>query len=420
MVLLAAGRGQGRVPTCEHTLRYAPSRIQRSVLLDDGVRYKQELDLGKYPRFRDGCAATVDYGPNNYLIRYNRSAYRVDLFYPLLVRALSLFAQGELRALRVRDPAIFRIVLAMLQALPQGGAPASHLAQALDSLCAVELECDFISAPSEDAPHVAAVIERCAATVTELKGPLPADLLHQVRSGHPPVLARCARLEVLTEVSSYTPAVWLGLSQLHTLRGVCLNQVSVGAIAAALPRLHTLTCFIPYYSTAHSSVAGFFTDLLPRLRVFDFHGTWPVAAAQSAAAPIALPPPLSGLEKLVWDECSPQPTVLREFLGARPIFVRAPSELIAEYLTGRGDGAANRVEPAGFLSRVCELHVVGGTVSIGVSDVARILRETPRMHTFLINRRIRGDASFLKASTAPLHPAFVDLVHRHQRPDNCA
>jgi hypothetical protein len=46
-------------------------------------------------------------------------------------------------------------------------------------------------------------------------------------------VAGCTRLECLTGAYPYTPLVWLGLSQLHTLHGVDLRTVS--AIAAALP-----------------------------------------------------------------------------------------------------------------------------------------------------------------------------------------
>jgi hypothetical protein len=201
-LLIAAGHGPARLPTCEHTLRHARTETDRDV---------------------NDCPDT-------------------DVSV-VVVRALRLFRPGELRALRVRDCRVFRLVSSMLQPRSDDAAPTSPLEQAVDSLCAVEL------APSRDATwgiemHVVAVIERCAGTVTELKGPLPGQLLSASNSwGHPSVLARCTRLEVLTDVSSYTPAVWLALSQLHTLRHVSFHQVSAAAIAVALPRLHTLTAY---------------------------------------------------------------------------------------------------------------------------------------------------------------------------------
>jgi hypothetical protein len=44
---------------------------------------------------------------------------------------------GELCALRVEDPGIFRFILSMMQAPSYSGAPASQMAQALDSLYAI-------------------------------------------------------------------------------------------------------------------------------------------------------------------------------------------------------------------------------------------------------------------------------------------
>jgi hypothetical protein len=78
-----------------------------------------------------------------------------------LVQALSLFGPGELRALRVGHADVFRVVLAMLDVLPQGDPRASQLAQALDSVCAIELP-TFLG---EYGPHAAAIVERCARTV---------------------------------------------------------------------------------------------------------------------------------------------------------------------------------------------------------------------------------------------------------------
>jgi hypothetical protein len=163
---------------------------------------------------------------------------------------------------------------------------------------------------------------------SELKGPLLGNLLCESDCSGP-VLARCTRLEVLTHVFSYTPAVWVGLTQLHTLHGVDLTKVSIAAIAAALPKLHSLR--VSYYAGGDpAAVAGFFTDVLPRLRLVHFEGKWPPEEAAAVTAPPLRQLPL--LKELVWRERSPHPTVLRGFLGARPIVLHAPYELIAEGL----------------------------------------------------------------------------------------
>jgi hypothetical protein len=113
---------------------------------------------------------------------------------------------GELRELCVLDPGVFGSIRSV---------PSS---QALESLRTLEVATRPL--PEEEF-HVAAIIERCTATVPELKGPLPAHLLCESDLwGHPPLLARCTHLELLKRASDYTPAAWLGLSQLHTLYDV--------------------------------------------------------------------------------------------------------------------------------------------------------------------------------------------------------
>jgi hypothetical protein len=336
-----------------------------------------------------------------------------------VVRALSFYGPGELRALRVEDPKVFPLVSSMMRARCDGGAPTSQMAQALGYLCAVELtthyDVDGRLLGLDEAYKLAernmvSIIKCCAATITELKGPLPAILCNS--SGNSSVLARCSRLEVLTDVYRYKPALWLGLSQLHTLHGVDLSDASVGAIAAALPRLHTLDAYCSNFDP--TSVAGFFTDLLPRLRVFRFGGTWPATAADSVAAPTA-PRPLPLLEELVWREHSPQPpaTVIRNFLGARPIVLRASCAMIVQCVSGRG-GAAGEPESC-FLERLCELHGFYCAASLAVSDMARVLRAALRLRAFCWSNDLRGDASFLTASGARLVAAFEGLVHPRLR-----
>jgi hypothetical protein len=165
-------------------------------------------------------------------------------------------------------------------------------------------------------------------------------------------------------------------------------------------------------SPIFNSVAGFFTELLPRLRVFHFKGEWPVAAAESATAP---PAPLPLLEELEWEEQVPKPKVLCGFLGARPTVLHVPYELINECLTGD--------LRSGLLARVCELNVCKlrgfqtsqpGSV-FDLSAIGRVLRAAPRLRTFGADPQLHGNTSWLTASAAPLHPAFVGLVHRRLR-----
>jgi hypothetical protein len=384
LALVASGRGPARVPACELTLQHAA-----------------------YPRAqRDGGAP--DCGP-------------------VVAHALSLFGAGELRALHAGHANVFGAILAMLAGQGGGSAAAESpiLAQALNSLRSVQLE--GLSEGKEDEVHAAAIIARCAATVTELKGHLPGHLLSQSdgATGQPPVLARCTRLEVLTHASDYTPAVWLGLSQLHTLYDVDLGKVSTAAIAAALPRLRTLTTRFNRDArddSASAAVTGFFTDLLPRLRVFHFWGTWPVTPGAETASVVAPPPapalPLPLLEELVWHELNPRMTVLREFLGARPTILACPYELIAECRLadvdagsrGGGTPSSGAVDGTTLLTRVCRL-VVFGVNPLDLADVAHVLKGAPQLRAFSTARRLSGDTKWLTMSTARLNPAFVGLVH---------
>jgi hypothetical protein len=337
----------------------------------------------------------------------------------VVARALSFFESGELRELRVVDGNVFRLILPLLQApAPNDShAPTTLQAEVRPAPLGPITVIDGVSHYRNDGGELqtVAIIERSAATVTELRGALPAGLLCRTdRSGHrPSVLARCTRLQVLTNASAYAPAVWLGLSQLHTLHGVDLRKVSTAAIAAALPRLHTLIA-VGHLPADPAPVARFFTDLLPRLRVFHFTGTWPMSEAEEFAAQAAGPLPL--LEELVWADNS-QPTVLREFRGARPVVLRAAYKLIAECLDD-GDGGAGGEPASGLLTRVRTLHVRDAErdpPAVDLSDLARVLLAAPRLRSLDTSQRFREGTSWLISSTAPLHPAFVGLVHRRLR-----
>jgi hypothetical protein len=206
---------------------------------------------------------------------------------------------------------------------------------------------------------------------------------------------------------------------------VDLHKVPIAAITAALPRLHTLEAYqyaYRYPSTESVPVSAFFTDLLPRLRVFQFKGYWPLLPSETDVAPpdraaasaTAPPPPLPLLEELTWWESgTTQPALVHRFLGARPVLLRGTYEMIAQGLSAQG-GVPE--EPASnILARVCELHVLTGIASVNVSDVARVLRAAPRLRTFRTNEQLCGDTAWLTASTAPLHPAFVGVVHPRLR-----
>jgi hypothetical protein len=169
---------------------------------------------------------------------------------------------------------------------------------------------------------------------------------------------------------TFAPAAWLGLSQLHTLLDVDLDVASAAAIAAALPRLHTLGIAVHYASSSSTAaaVAGFFDTLLPRLRSFRFYilfgaCAWPVDDTTTTA-----PAPLPQLQ------------------DAQPVLLRAPYQVIAKYVATRRP-----------LSRVRDLRFYGTPQP---ADAASVLRAAP-----VVRDRVMWHND----------PAFAGFMHRKLR-----
>jgi hypothetical protein len=310
-------------------------------------------------------------------------------FHSLLLRALSLFGPGELRAVRVISPECFDVIVSELDRTDSLGAV--RLAQALGTLRAVawsgsekSLECAF------------EFVERYGAALTELDCSSGAH--HDAADR---ALACCTRLETLTNAEHYSTNVWLGLSHLHTLRGVDLEVVSAAAIAAALPRLHTLEAFISNHpNLIHTAaVAGFFEDLVPRLRVLRYHGPWP--KEDNHAPAVIVPRPLPLLQELNFCCFSDSP-VARGFVGAQPAILHMHHADVTDMLLT----AAQMVGEATYrpLARVRDLSVAlrgGGPDS---PAVAQLLRAAPQLRTF--------NTGWLEGGLEWHHdPAFTGLVH---------
>jgi hypothetical protein len=394
-LLIAAGRSPARVPTCEHALLNVPTTFYHLVAANnedwfkaDGLRHDLRFD-----EWQDDHDTTTRSLRKMWL----RTA-RVDELSPVLARALSLFGPGELRALRVLDVDVCRLITSLMRTAAvdaDGDGPAPQIEQATDALCAVEVGGYF--SPSPDIGSLAAVLERHASTITEIRVDLNEKMLKQVSSA----VAGCTRLESLTRAYAHDAAIWLGLSHLHTLRGVDLSKVSTAAIAAGLPKLHTLEAF--GYCRDPAQAEAFCTDVLSRLRVFHFEGQWPNAQEP----PVVTVAPLPLLEELAWNLSNPYETIApHELLGAQPMVLDAPYALISRcQLDAIGASAS-------FLGRVRKLFIT--TPSDGdpldPADVARVLRAAPQLKKFFTAHRVHGDASWL-APTALTHPAFERLVH---------
>jgi hypothetical protein len=302
-------------------------------------------------------------------------------FRPVLLRALSLFGPGELRAVRVTTPRCLDLIVSELDR--PDSLEAVRLAQALSSLRAVAWSGYWKSLES-----ASDFVERHGAALTEL------DCNYWTRyDAADRALACCTRLESLANAKYYDAEVWLGLTHLHTLRDVDLGVVSAAAIAAALPRLHTLTAFTSDHFVSNTAVAGFFEDLVPRLRVLHFHGPWPLEDDQAAAAIVPRPLPL--LQELSF-RCFSDSPVARGFMGSQPVMLvmsHAAAAMMASSTTHRP------------LARVRDLCVAlspgGGPDS---SDVARLLRAAPELRKFTAGR-LQGGLEWLN------DPAFAGLVH---------
>jgi hypothetical protein len=335
-------------------------------------------------------------------------------FRPLLVRALSLIGPSELIALRIADPAVADVILSLL--LMEEGATATAaavgvsensdatatraaglaLARVLDSLQV--LTCSTYVLRSRD--RLAALVMRHVTTLKELSlygGARPAN----DDTCWDEALARCTRLESLAYARNYAPSAWLGLSQLHTLRGVDLRLVSFEAIATALPRLHTLEVMTdPKNLPANGpkAVAGLFDCLLPRLRSFAFSGCWPeeVEADSESSLPLSssLSCPLPLLQELTWNCLD----IVDGFSDARPAKICVSYPMITHWLSApthddesfaasfiemlpdADQGSAHNspvVVQCGPLACVRDLTVKGKVPA--PSDVALMLRAAPSL-----------------------------------------
>jgi hypothetical protein len=316
----------------------------------------------------------------------------------LLLWALSLFHPGELVALRVKAPEMLDLILPSVDASSlRATAP-----QALGPLCALGWS---QSANNGSNSPIFGFIERYAATLTELDCPILFMCSAANRA-----LARCTRLESLASASRYTPAAWLGLSQLHTLRGVDFFDVPAATIADALPRLHTLVASIhPSYGNyaRPAAVCGFFEKLLPRLRSFRFYGIWPKAPLaaidnfESRNGERRLP----RLEELAWDCSSADVEVGREFLGAQPMLLLAPHAIIVDWIV---TAAAGGGFGGGFpLAQVRDLTLTTGLPE--AADVAQVLRAALQLRRLSASIKLCG--GYLWASDA----AFEGVTHPHLR-----
>jgi hypothetical protein len=242
------------------------------------------------------------------------------------------------------------------------------------------------------------LIQQCAAALTEVDG---FCLSNDARLA----ISRCARLESLSLGSWYRfpRTALLGLSQLHTLRGASFCDVPAAAIAAALPRLHTL--HLNHVGTGFdSSVAAFYDTLLPRLRSFHMEGMWPNTSDDADTSDV---PPLPLLEDLKWIHGATH--LPRPLTAARPSTLYTCEAILGEWVKAADDASPDSPFVMSPLARVRTLTLRPRRPS-APATLARLLRAAPQLRHFAFNFYGRDHA--LRVFSQPLtpEPAFAEVV----------
>jgi hypothetical protein len=191
---------------------------------------------------------------------------------------------------------------------------------------------------------------------------------------------------------------------------VDLAVVSVATIAAALPRLHTLEASINKAGVTPAAVAGFFEDLVPRLRLCHCAGLWPydTGAAKSLAH---APQPRPLLQELMWDCPFLDDTVgARGFMGAWPVVLAGTYTMVVDWLTaGEAHAAGGRLAWTP-LARVRELRFTGfPRGELSAAEVARLMRAAPQL------RHLNFGLLSIDLPTWSSDPSFEGLTHPYLR-----
>jgi hypothetical protein len=192
--------------------------------------------------------------------------------------------------------------------------------------------------------------------------------------------------------------------------------VPVGAIAAALPRLHTLHASND--RTGHNfGVAEFYGELLPRLQSFHFEGWWP-GGERNATPPSSLLP-LPRLHDLKWMTHDRQQRAAmqlpREFMGAHPVSLQGYLPAVAEWLT-TVEVVHRESTASGPLVRARDLWLEVASLRAHYSDIARLLFAAPLLRRLTVQVADWGEEiPRLLVVELITDPAFAGLVHPRLR-----
>jgi hypothetical protein len=387
-------------PAAASVYCYAVGYLQPFVVLADGTWVDPKMARHKRTQWASLQLIAVGCGP----LRAPTCSHMLQVAsgetatgQALLRRALLLV--GDLQRLELRPPGATQGTCDFIQSMleqetaefflkPDGGtARDAPVSKALTSLRVVK---------GNQMSLRATLIQQCAATLTELECyGLDDDA----------VIPHCRRLESLTFLDIFwtcPPTAWLGLSQLHTLRGVSLCAVSAAAIAAALPRLHTLHL---HNGRGEFSVDEFFDQLLPRLRSFHLEGWWPTTEEPENAAA----PPLPLLEDLKWYASSMD--LPHQLMGARPSTLNTSDAVLFEWLQAAdGAGTDSVTAVTSPLARVRALTLRIDRTRPEAAFMARLLREAPLLRRWTFHAYDREDVLW-GMSEFTSKSAFAGLAH---------
>jgi hypothetical protein len=212
------------------------------------------------------------------------------------------------------------------------------------------------------------------------------------------------------------PAAWLGLSQLHTLRGVSLDVVPATAIAAALPRLHTL--HLDHRDRGGKSpVAAFYDELLPRLRSFRLEGSWPEPSDETETTDVVPLPLLEDLKWHTWDVVQ----LPHRLQGARPSTLEVTDEHLLAWLKAVDGASANLPTPVTSpLACVRALTLRLRCRPPQMACMPWLLREAPQLRQLTFDVFGCKHALWVLSDAATpkppfTGPAFVGLAHPRLR-----
>jgi hypothetical protein len=190
-----------------------------------------------------------------------------------------------------------------------------------------------------------------------------------------------------------------------------LGDVPAAAIAAALPRLHTLHLNETF--DVDFPVAAFYDELLPRLRSFRLEGKWPPPSHGTGTADVSA---LPLLEDLKWHSTVSLP---RQFMVARPSMLHAHSADLIRWLRLTADGAGAASSPVTVpLERVRALEIRFGGPPQKSAATARLLRAAPHLRQLTLDvtldepvRNFLLDAFTAElAHTEVLHPTLRHVI----------